>query len=205
MRYTGPLCRLCRREGKKLFLKGTRCHSQKCGIVRKNYVPGKYGKDQMGKKTEYHNQMRTKQVGKRIFGMSESQFRTFFDRAIRQSGSTGENFLKLLEMRLDNAVFRAGLATSRNQARQIVSHGLLRKNGRRVSIPSMVVKSGDRFEVAPSSRTSPLFLEMPKKKFTTPKWIKVDQTNYAFEIIGAPTVDESERIDTQTIVEFYSR
>lgn len=205
MRYTGPACRLCRREGKKLFLKGARCSSQKCAIVRKNYVPGKYGKDQMGKKTEYHNQMRAKQVGKRIYGMSEKQFRIFFDRANRLTGSTGENFLKMLEMRLDNVVLRAGLAQSRTQARQIVSHGLLRKNGHRANVPSMLVKQGDRFEIAKQSRVSPLFSEMPKKKFDTPKWIKVDPANFAFEIVGVPTVDESEKIDTQTIVEFYSR
>jgi len=205
MHYTGPLCRLCRREGVKLFLKGARCNTQKCAIVRKNYVPGKYGKDQMGKKTEYHTQLRAKQKAKRIYGIQESQFVAYYKKANSIAGKTGENFQTLLELRFDNAVFRSGLGESRNQARQIVNHGLLRRNGRRANIVSMQVKVGDKFEVTDRLKASPLFAAFAKQKDGSPSWIKVDNANLSFEIVGMPETTESEQIDMQTIVEFYSR
>lgn len=205
MHYTGPKCRLCRREGKKLFLKGDRCATQKCAFVRHSDVPGKFGKEQRGKKTEYHDQLRAKQTAKRIYGLTEKQFVAYYKEANRQEGNTSENFQRLLELRLDNAVFRAGLAPSRNAARQIVGHGLIRRNGRRNDIPSTVVKAGDTFAIKPQAATSPLFAGIAKQKDASPKWLKVDLAKLSFEVVGAPSIEESERIDTQTIVEFYSR
>lgn len=205
MRYTNAKCRLCRREGKKLFLKGARCGTQKCAFSRKSYVPGKYGKDQMGKKTEYHGQLRAKQSGKRIYGLSEKQFFAYSKKASRITGNTGENFMRLLEMRLDNVIYRAGLAESRPQARQIVNHGLLRKNGRRASIPSQQVKPGDKFTVTERILKSPLFAGLAKQKDNSPKWLKVDYAKLNIEIVGIPTPEECEQIDAQTIIEFYSR
>lgn len=205
MRYTGPKCRLCRREGEKLFLKGDRCHSQKCAFTRHSDVPGKYGKEQRGKKTEYGMQLRSKQRAKRLYGLSEQQFRAYYDEATRREGNTGDNFQRLLETRLDNVIFRAGFAVSRSQARQIVGHNLFRKNGLRASIPSMQVKIGDKFEVASSSKTSALFEDLKKKKVTAPAWLKVDFAKLSVEVIGQPELTDCERIDAQTIVEFYSR
>ncbi len=205
MRYTGPKCRLCRREGKKLFLKGERCNTQKCAFVRHSDVPGKYGKEQRAKKTEYAIQLRAKQAARRIYGLSESQFRLTYDSAAKSAGNTGENFQRLLETRLDNALFRAGLAASRSQARQIVGHGLLRYNDRRAKTPSRQVKIGDKFTLSAKAAKSPLFESLAKKKDASPKWLKADYGKFAFEIVGAPEIEECERIDAQAVVEFYSR
>jgi small subunit ribosomal protein S4 len=205
MRITGPKCRLCRREGKKLFLKGARCETQKCAFTRHSDVPGKYGKLSRAKKTEYNTQLRTKQAAKRIYGLSEKQFYAYYEVASQLAGNTSENFVQLLEGRLDNAVFRAGLAPSRAAARQIVSHGLLRKNGRRVTVPSMQVKIGDKFTASERAIKSPLFEGFAKKKSTAPEWIKADFSKISLEIAGAPVATDAENIDAQTIVEFYSR
>lgn len=150
-RYTGAVCRLCRREGMKMYLKGDRCYTPKCAIDRRNYAPG--NKTQSRKKvTEYGLQLREKQRARRIYGVLERQFRRYFDVAERQKGITGENLLRLLERRLDNVVYRIGFAGSRAEARQMVRHGHVTVNGRRVSIPSYLVKVGDGIEIAPGSK-----------------------------------------------------
>ena len=151
-RYTGPLCRLCRAEQKKLFLKGDRCKSDKCPINRKRAMPGKDPKARTGKRSDYGVQLREKQKLKRMYGMLEKQFRIFFDRALRMSGITGENLIGLLERRLDNVVYRMHFAVNRNQARQIVQHGHILVNGKHVNIPSYLVKAGDVIEVKENSK-----------------------------------------------------
>ena len=149
-RYTGADCRLCRREGAKLFLKGDRCYTEKCAIERRNYAPGEAGKKRI-KESEYRNQLREKQKTKRIYGVLEKQFRHYYDMANRQKGVTGENLLRILESRLDNVVYRLGFAKSRAEARQQVRHGHITVNGRRVDIPSFRVKPGDLVAVAPKA------------------------------------------------------
>ncbi|MFH1375519.1 MAG: 30S ribosomal protein S4 [Patescibacteria group bacterium] len=205
MRYTGPACRLCRREGKKLFLKGERCNTQKCAFLRKSDVPGKYGKNLIGKKTEYCNQLRAKQAVKRTFGLTEKQFRNYYAEANCREGNTGEIFIQLLEMRLDNAIYRAGFADSRAQARQMVSHGLFRVNDKRASAPSIQLKPGNKIEVKKTVIDSPLFAGLAKQKDISPKWLKVDLAKISVEVAGKPGPEECEQIDAQTIVEFYSR
>lgn len=203
MLYNGPKCRLCRREGKKLFLKGDRCSTQKCAFARKPDVPGKYGKNAIGKKTEYHGQLRAKQAGKRTFNLTEKQFKKYYEEANRREGNTSENFIQLLETRLDNAIYRAGFAKSRNQARQLISHGFFTVNGKRAKTASIQVKDGDKIEVKKSD--SPVFAGIAKQKDSSPKWLKVDLAKLTAEVVGTPEFDECEQIDTQTIVEFYSR
>ena len=203
MLYNGPKCRLCRREGKKLFLKCDRCNTQKCAFLRKPDVPGKYGKNAMGKKTEYHGQLRAKQAGKRTFNLTEKQFKKYYTEANRQEGNTGENFILQLESRLDNAVYRAGFAASRNQARQMVGHGFFIVNEKRASTASIKLKVGDVIKV--KKIDSPLFAGIVKQKDNSPKWLKVDLAKLTAEVIAIPEITECEQIDTQTIVEFYSR
>ncbi len=206
-RYTGSKCKLCRREGEKLFLKGSRCEGQKCAITRRNYAPGQLGKNRFGKQTEYGRHLRAKQKARRIYGISESQFAEYYKKADKQSEVTGTALLKLLETRLDNVIYRAGLAESRDQARQIVSHGLIKLNGRTVDVPSITVKVGDSFEVKEGKKGSPLFEAAKKnKKFKSPKWLNVDLGNLKGEVIAMPEKDDAEsNIDTQLIVEFYSK
>ncbi|MFA6528938.1 MAG: 30S ribosomal protein S4 [Candidatus Gracilibacteria bacterium] len=206
-RYTGPKCKLCRREGEKLFLRGTRCEGQKCAIVRRNYAPGQLAKNAFGKQTEYGKQLRAKQKAKRVYGLIERQFELYYERAVKQSGSTELALQKLLETRLDNIVYRAGLAESRNQAKQIVNHGLIKVNGKRVDIPSIQLKVGDVFEVYEAKKSSKLF-EKAKgdKKFKAPKWLKVDLGILKGELINMPEKEDMESIiDTKMIIEFYSK
>lgn len=206
MKYSGPSCRQCRREGKKLFLKGDRCNTQKCAFVRKPDVPGKYGKNSAHtKKTEYHNQLRSKQSAKRVFGLTEKQFYSYYVKANKLEGNTGQNFSQLLEMRFDNAIFRSGFAKSRSQARQLVNHGLFQINGKRATIPSIQLKIGDKVAVKKTAIDSPLFEGIAKSKDTSPGWIKVDLAKLSFEVVGTPEEAEGEKIDVQTIIEFYSR
>ena len=154
-RYIGPVCRLCRREGMKLFLKGERCYTEKCAIEKRNFVPGQHGKTRKQKIVGYGVQLREKQKVKRIYGVLEDQFRRYFETADRQRGITGETLLQLLERRLDNVVYRLGLATSRPQARQLVRHGHFTVNGRKVDIPSYSVRAGDTVAVRPTSQKTP--------------------------------------------------
>jgi len=206
-KYTGPKCRLCRREGTKLYLKGERCESQKCAIVRKNYAPGMHGpKGSFSKKSEYARQLREKQKAKRIYNLGETQFEAYYEKASKAAEITSEALLKLLETRLDNVIYRAGFASSRNQARQLVGHGLVKLNGRKVSIPSVQVKVGDKFEIKPAMKNGAVFSETTKKKDTSPSWLNVDLKSLNGEVMRRPEKAELESsIAGHLIVEYYSK
>jgi small subunit ribosomal protein S4 len=204
--YNGPVCRLCRRDGVKLFLKGERCYTSKCAIERRKYPPGQHGQKQR-KLAEYGQQLREKQKLKRIYRVLEGQFQNYFKEATRRKGVTGETLLQLLEARLDNVVYRLGFAFSRRQARQLVNHGHFRVNGRRVNIPSYLTRPGDVITVAEGSRKGAI--EEAARTAggrRTPTWLSVDLANYSGQVVSVPTRDQ---IDTQVeealVVEFYSR
>ena len=204
-RYTDANCRLCRREGQKLFLKGDRCYSPKCSLDRRSYAPGQHGQGR-SKKSDYALQLREKQKTKRFYGLQETQFRNLFDKADRKAGITGENLLILLETRLDNVVFRLGFASSRKEARQLVSHGHFTVNGKKVNIPSYTVKAGDVIKVKEKSTNSPKFKEVKEMTITVPEWVTVDVEKLEGKILSIPT---REQIDTPVaeylIVELYSK
>lgn len=206
-RYTGPVCRLCRREGVKLYLKGDRCYTDKCGVTRRTYAPGQHGQGRK-KVSEYGIQLREKQKLKRIYGMMESQFERYYDIADKKKGITGENLLSLLELRLDNVVYRLGFAVSRAQARQLVRHGHFSVNGNKVSIPSYIVGAGDIIMVRDKSREMPVFKELAAAGgvHATPVWMEVDLTNLTGKVVSVPVRDQID-IDIQEhmIVELYSR
>lgn len=208
-RYRGPVCRLCRREGMKLFLKGERCHSAKCAIERRNFVPGQHGKDRKSKLVGYGVQLREKQKTKRIYGLLERQFRNGFEKAAHAKGITGENMLAALEKRLDSVIYRMGLGTSRAQSRQIVRHGHIQVNGRKVNIPSFLVKPGDEISVKESSKNHPAILSSrdATAHAPSPSWMDVDRDNLKGRIIGQPRRDELVQIpiNEQLIVELYSK
>lgn len=206
-RYTGPVCRLCRREGMKLYLKGDRCYTEKCAVDRRNYAPGDKGQSRR-KMTEYGLQLQEKQRARRIYGVLERQFRRYFDLAERQKGITGENLLRLLERRLDNVVYRLGLASSRTQARQLVRHGHFTVNGRRVSIPSYLVRSGDEVAVAENSRNLAIIKEQVESAAhkTPPAWLEVDMEGMRGRVVALPTREDIDvPIKEHLIVELYSR
>ena len=204
-RYTDANCRLCRREGQKLFLKGDRCYSSKCALERRGYAPGQHGQGR-SKISDYGLQLREKQKAKRFYGLQETQFRNLFDKAARKSGITGENLLILLETRLDNVVFRLGFASSRKEARQLVNHGHFQVNGKKVNIPSYTVKPGDVIKVKEKSTNSPKFKEVKEMTITVPAWMTVDVEKLEGKILSVPTRSE---IDTPVaehlIVELYSK
>ncbi len=204
-RYTDANCKLCRREGQKLFLKGERCYSSKCALERRNYAPGQHGQIRK-KQSDYGNQLREKQKTKRFYGLQETQFRNLFDKAAKKSGITGENLLILLETRLDNVVFRLGLASSRKEARQLVTHGHFTVNGKKATIPSMELKAGDVVKVKDKSASSPKFKEIKDMIITVPAWMSVDTEKLEGKILALPTRDQ---IDTPVaehlIVELYSK
>ena len=204
-RYTDANCRLCRREGQKLFLKGDRCYSSKCAIDRRGYAPGQHGQGR-SKISDYGLQLREKQKAKRFYGMQETQFRNLFDKADRKSGITGENLLIMLETRLDNVVFRLGFASSRKEARQLVNHGHFTVNGKKVNIPSYTVKPGDVIKVKEKSTNSPKFKEVKEMTITVPEWVSVDVEKLEGKVLSVPT---REQIDTPVaehlIVELYSK
>jgi len=206
-RYTGASCKLCRREGQKLFLKAERCYTNKCSIDRRPYAPGMHGQ-QRKKVSEYGLQLREKQKAKRFYGVLESQFRRYYEMAIRKKGVTGENLLQILESRLDNVVHRMGFGSSRDEARQLVTHGHFFVNGRRVSIPSYLVKPGDEIEVAQGSRKSPRFkeiLDITGSK-VVPKWLEVDQENLNGKVVSMPNREDIDLpIQEHLIVELYSK
>lgn len=206
-RYTGPVCRLCRREGMKLFLKGDRCYTGKCAIDRRAYAPGQHGQSRGKKPTEYGIQLREKQKVRRVYGVAEKQFRNYFDEAARQKGMTGENLLRLLERRLDNVVFQLGFATSRPEARQLVRHGHYTVNGRRVDIPSFLVRQGDVVAVKEGSKTSPRIKEIiTNLDRTPPKWLSIDANAAAGTVEALPTREDIQLpIQEHLIVEKYSR
>lgn len=204
-RYTDANCKLCRREGQKLFLKGERCYSTKCALEKRNYAPGQHGQARK-KQSDYGNQLREKQKAKRFYGVQETQFRNLFDKAAKKSGKTGDNLLIMLETRLDNAVFRLGFAASRKEARQLVTHGHFTVNGKKADIPSMEVKAGDVIAVKSRSQQSPKFKEIKDMQITVPQWMDVDVNKLEGKILALPT---REQIDTpiaeHLIVELYSK
>ncbi len=204
MRYTGAKARQCRREGVNLF--GSAKY-QKI-LARNPNIPGMHGGKRQGKMTEYAKQLREKQKAKRIFALSEKQFQKYFDRADRSKTVTGDKLLELLERRLDNAIYRAGLAMTRMQARQFVSHGLLELNGRRVDIPSIELRPGDVIEVRSARKNSPVFTSNKEElsNYDVPDWLKVDTKALKIEVVSIPEAKHFEPlINTQPIVEFYSR
>lgn len=206
-RYTGPVCRLCRREGTKLFLKGERCMTGKCAIDRRSTAPGQHGAANK-KVKEYGMQMREKQKAKRYYGVLEKQFRNYFKEAERKEGITGENLLKLLECRLDNVVYRMGMAESRKEARQLVLHAHFLLNGKKVNIPSMLIKVGDVITVNATSKNSAKFKELVEgiDSKLCPKWLEVDKENITAKVVALPSREDIDfPFEEQLIVELYSK
>ena len=209
-KYTGPACKLCRREGEKLFLKGERCFTPKCAFERRSYAPGEHGRysGRGGRESEYSLQLRAKQKAKRIYGVLERQFTRYFDDARRKPGLTGLNMLQTLESRLDNVVYRLGFADSRSQARQLVNHGHFDLNGRRNDVPSTVLKPGDRIEVSDIAKKTEYFklLRQANEVRTPPAWVESDLNNLSGRVIRLPDRAEIDgNLNEQLIVEFYSR
>jgi small subunit ribosomal protein S4 len=207
-RYTDPVCRLCRREGMKLFLKGTRCFSDKCAIEKRNFAPGQHGKDRKAKIVGYGLQLREKQKTKRMYFTQESQFRNYFEKAARTKGVTGEILLQSLERRLDNVVYRLGFGISRRQARQLVRHGHIHVNGKKVNIPSYPVSVGEEIAVRASSLK--LAILEPAKEFSShqnaPNWLEIDRENYKGKVLALPKREDiNAPINEQLIVELYSK
>ncbi|WP_428560683.1 MAG: 30S ribosomal protein S4 [Solidesulfovibrio sp. DCME] len=206
-RYTEAKCRICRREGAKLFLKGDRCYTDKCAYERRPYAPGQHGRIRK-KMSDYAIQLREKQKTRRMYGILEEQFRAYFQRADQKKGVTGENLLTSLERRLDNVVYRLGFANSRNQARQLVRHGIFTLNGRRVNVPSIEVKVGDVVEVRERNRQSPIILEAQQviARRGCPAWLEVDGEKLKGKVNALPTREDVQfPINEQLIVELYSK
>ncbi|BBD07141.1 30S ribosomal protein S4 [Desulfovibrio ferrophilus] len=206
-RYTGAKCRLCRREGQKLFLKGDRCYTDKCAYERRPYVPGQHGR-RRSKVTDYAVQLREKQKVRRMYGVLEKQFRAYYQQADLKKGVTGHNLLALLEMRLDNVIYRLGFANSRDQARQLVRHGIFMMNGHRVNVPSMQVKEGDVITVREESKKVPVIQEAQEviARRGCPDWLEVDGSALKGEIKSRPVREDIQfPINEQLIVELYSK
>ncbi|MEG3072574.1 MAG: 30S ribosomal protein S4 [Peptococcaceae bacterium] len=206
-KYTESVCRLCRREGQKLYLKGDRCFTPKCGVERRSYAPGQHGQGRK-KFSEFGLQLREKQKARRIYGILEKQFRGYFEKAERQPGVTGENLLRLLERRLDNIVYRIGLGSSRSEARQLVLHGHFLVNGRKVNIPSYLIKVGDVITVRDKSKGSPKFKELIERAsdHTPPAWLEYEAEQVQARVVDFPTRDQIDAtVQEHLIVELYSR
>lgn len=204
-RYTGATCRLCRREGMKLFLKGDRCYTDKCAFGRRGYAPGQHGQERK-KVSNYGVQLREKQKAKRIYGILEGQFRTIYERADRQKGITGENLLKLLELRLDNAVFRSGYGSSRVEARQLVTHGHFLVNGHKTDIPSYKLDVNDVITVKDSSKATEKFKTFAENPKTLPKWLTATPENFEVKVVAIPDrADIDVPVNETLIVELYSK
>lgn len=209
-RYTGSVCKLCRREGEKLFLKGERCFSPKCAFERRSYAPGAHGRQAQfrRKESDYALQLRAKQKARRVYGVYERQFRRYFREAQRRKGLTGVNLLALLETRLDNVVYRLGFASSRAQARQLVQHGHFDVNGRKTNIPSYLVKPGDVITIRDTSRGNAYFSGVSEilDQGQVPAWLSLDLANLAGKVVDLPSRDDVDiTLNEQLIVEFYSR
>ena len=208
-RYIGPVCRQCRREGMKLFLKGERCHSEKCAIEKRNFIPGQHGKDRAKKIVGYGLQLREKQKVRRVYGVLERQFRSTFEKAALAKGITGENLMSSLERRLDSVIYRMGFGTSRAQARQVVGHGHINVNGRKCNIPSAQVKIGDVISVRENSKNNPTILAArdATAHAPAPNWIDVDREGLKGRITSLPQRSELVQIqlNEQLIVELYSK
>ena len=206
-RYTDAVCRLCRREGQKLFLKGDRCYTDKCAITRRSYAPGMHGQGR-SKVSEYGTQLREKQNAKRYYGVLETQFRNYFELASKKKGKAGENLLSLLETRLDNVVYRLGFAMSRAEARQLVIHGHFTVNGRKVNVPSFLVKPGMVIAVKEASRSLEKFKSSVEANSfrQPPKWLEYDAANMTAKVIAEPAREDIDLpIEEQLIVELYSK
>ncbi len=206
-RYTGAVCRLCRREGMKLYLKGDRCYSDKCAFVSKQSAPGQHGTSRK-KVSEYGLQLREKQKVKRIYGIQEKQFRIYYAKASRMQGVTGSNLLSLLERRLDNVVYRLGMASSRIDARQLVRHGHFTVDGKKVNIPSFLVKEGQVIAIKEGSRKSPKFEEIAAAiaHRNPPAWLDLDKDNLVGKVVAMPTREDIDMpINEQLIIELYNR
>jgi small subunit ribosomal protein S4 len=209
-RYNGPVCKLCRREGEKLFLKGERCFSPKCAFERRSYAPGMHGRQAQyrRKESDYALQLRAKQKARRVYGVYERQFRRYFREAQRQKGLTGVNLLILLESRLDNVVYRLGFSSSRAQARQLVLHGHFDVNGRKTNIPSYLVKPGDIIAVRGISQGNTYFKQVSQilDDDQVPAWLSLDPSNLTGKMVDLPARDDIDvTLNEQLIVEYYSR
>lgn len=203
-RYTGPVCKLCRRETQKLFLKGDKCLTDKCPVERRPYPPGEHGRGRR-KESEYYMQLREKQKAKRIYGVLEKQFANYYKLATKRKGVTGENLLQILETRLDNTVYRIGLAPSRTEARQEVRHGHIAVNGRRVDIPSFRVKPGDVVTAVEGIARIKEAAESANKA-AIPSWLEVDLANLSAKVTGVPSRDDIDiPVQEKMIVELYSK
>ena len=207
-RYIGPVCRLCRREGMKLFLKGERCYTEKCAIEKRNFAPGQHGKTRKAKLAGYGLQLREKQKVKRIYGVLEDQFRGYFEEAERTKGITGVTLLQLLERRLDNVIYRLGLATSRSQARQLARHGHFLINGKKVDIPSYSLKQGDVVTILGRSQKNPTIEHAMQevKGRGIPEWLSFDGGSLSGRVVSIPTREQiNQPVQEQLIVELYSK
>ena len=206
-RYTGSVCKLCRREGEKLFLKGERCYSDKCSVSRRNYVPGQHGKGRK-KTSEYGLQLRMKQKARRYYGILEGQFRHYFEMAERKQGVTGENLLRILESRLDNVVYRLGWACSRAEARQFVVHGHFTVNGKKVDIPSYLLREGETVAISAKSKDSVKIQSVLESNSgrPVPAWLDLNREALEAKVVNLPTREEIDTpVEEQLIVEFYSK
>lgn len=207
-KYLGPKCKLCRREGEKLMLKGERCHTAKCAVTRRNYPPGLHGPKGRARQSGYNMQLREKQKAKRIYNLMEKQFSLSFLRAVKHKGEAGENLMKILETRLDNVIYRLGFASSRAEARVLINHGHFRINSVKVNIPSFNVKTGDIISIRQSVRKSKPFnnLQEKLKKMEIPGWLNLDLKNLNVKVLHQPAKENFEaKINSQVIVEFYSK
>jgi len=203
-----PKCKKCRRAGEKLFLKGERCESTKCALVKRNYPPGQHGQKGMRRLSDYGLQLKEKQKAKRIYGILERQFRNYYEKAIRMTGKTGETISQLLETRLDNVVFRLGWACSRSLARQLVSHGHILVNGRKVNISSYHVKKDEVIKIKEKSKNKTIFKDLKTllKKYELPTWLSSDKDKLEAKIIGKPLLEDMGKIgELSMIIEYYSR
>ncbi len=208
-RYIGPVCRQCRREGMKLFLKGERCHTAKCAIEKRNFPPGQHGKDRKPKIVGYGLQLREKQKARHYYQLLEGQFRNLFEKASAMKGITGDNMLNMLERRLDNVIYRMGFGTSRAQSRQLVRHGHIAVNGHRVDIPSFQVRPNDAIEIVEGSKKNPTILHALEATAhaPSPNWLEVDRENLKGRVIGQAKREDLVQIqlNEQLIVELYSK
>jgi small subunit ribosomal protein S4 len=210
-KYIGPVCRLCRREGEKLYLKGARCLSPKCAIEKRNFPPGQHGKDGQFKRnrsSDYLLQLREKQKARRVYGVLEAQFRRYYTQSLKSRGVTGQVLLQILERRLDNVVYRLGFAANRAQARNLVTHGHFNVNGRRTDVPSVIVEPGDVIEVRPGSQRRTYFsnLKAADEARSSPGWLSADLTTLAGKVLRHPAREEIDaNLNEQLIVEYYSR
>ena len=206
-RYTGAVCKLCRREGKKLFLKGERCYTGKCSIERRSYAPGQHGQSRK-KTSEYGMQLRAKQQARRYYGIQENQFHKYFLMAERKQGVTGENLLRICESRLDNVVYLLGWASSRAEARQLVTHGHFKVNGQKTDIPSYLLKAGDKLTIKNTSRDSEKIKAVLEANSArpVPQWLEANNDAYEAKVVNLPDRDQiAAPVEEHLIVEFYSK